>query len=105
MGANIRSLNEGTDSLRKIASDITNTATDFHREFGALYGVIEGDLPPIWDGTGSKEFQSVASGAKPKFEQLFDLMNEYSSQLIKAADVYDSQAEDVKSATNNITFE
>ncbi len=105
MAANIRSLNEGTDSLRKIASDITNTATDFYKEFGALYNVIEGDLPPLWDGTGSKEFQSVAAGVKPKFEQLFGLMNEYSSQIIKAADAYDSQTEDIKNETSSITFE
>ncbi|OPZ21399.1 MAG: hypothetical protein BWZ04_01022 [Firmicutes bacterium ADurb.BinA205] len=102
---NIRNLSEGTYALRQDATQISNIATEFFKEYEAIYSVFDNELEASWIGSGEKEFAANTEATKPKFKALYDLMNEYSEQLIKIADAYDSQAQEVANAANSISFD
>ena len=102
---NIRNLTDGTDALRQGAAQISNIATDFFKEYEAIYSVFDNELEASWIGSGAKEFAANTEATKPKFKALYDLMNEYSEQLIKIADAYESQAQEVANAVNSISFD
>lgn len=102
---NIRNLTDGTDALRQGAAQISNIATDFFKEYEAIYSVFDNELEASWIGSGAKEFAANTEATKPKFKALYDLMNEYSEQLIKITDAYESQAQEVANAMNSISFD
>lgn len=102
---NIRNLTDGTDALRQGAAQISNIATDFFKEYEAIYSVFDNELEASWIGSGAKEFAANTEATKPKFKALYDLMNEYSEQLIKITDAYESQAQEVANAANSISFD
>lgn len=103
--ANLRSLSGGTDELRSIASKISDSATEFFKEYEAIYSLYDNELKSSWIGSGDKAFRTNTDAVKPKFEQLRELMNDYSAALINAADSYDSQEADIIAAASTISFE
>lgn len=103
--ANVRGLSNGTDELRSSASKLSNLATEFYKEYEAIYSLYDNELKSSWIGSGDKEFRANVENMKPNFEKLHELINEYSSQLINVADSYDSQEQDIRAAVSNITFE
>ena len=105
MAGNIRTLSEGTDKLRTVAGKMSSIATDFFKEYEDIYKLYEGELSQAWIGSGIDVFMTNVNAMKPNFTALYNLINDYSAQLISSADAYDSQENDIKNATSNITFE
>ncbi len=105
MAGNTRTLTAGTDQLRTIAAKMSSIGTDFFKEYEAIYSLYDNELSEAWVGSGIDAFKQNVETIKPNFKKLYDLINDYSSQLVSAADAYDSQESDIKAATSNITFE
>ena len=101
----IRHLNAGTDELRKSASTINNLSTDIFKNYEAIVTLVDSELSDVWQGSGIDAFKAAIEGIKPAFNQLHELMNEYSEMLTNTATSYDSQEQELKSAAAGIKFE
>lgn len=91
----IRRLEQGTDSLRATSNNITNSATEFFNAYTGMYSEIDSNLRNIWVGADSDAFSTSVHEVEPKFQQMYELLQEFSQFLIQTADAYDQQQEDV----------
>ncbi|MBP1566011.1 MAG: WXG100 family type VII secretion target [Oscillospiraceae bacterium] len=102
---NNRLLTQGTGALNTAASNIRNLAENFLDRYTAFFKEVEGDLSTNWVGSGSKEFIDKVTEMRPKYQQMYQLMNEYAAFIDHTAKLYDEQADTIASGAKGLSFE
>ena len=65
-----------------------------------LDGMINNDLPEIWQGSGSEAYITRYQGLAPSFKAIEDLINDVAQGLIANANYYEQADADAASANN-----
>lgn len=91
----VRELEHGTDALRRISNRIADSAAEFLDTQEQMYSFINEDIRNVWRGEVCELFMCRLQNAEPKFKQMYKLLMKYSHYLVRTADEYDQQQEDV----------
>ena len=102
---NNRSLTQGTGALRTAASNIRNQAEQFLDRYTAFFKEVEGDLSTNWVGSGSREFIDKVTEMRPKYHEMYLLMNKYAAFIEGTASSYEDQADAIASGAKGLSFE
>lgn len=105
MKDNRRILTQGVESLRSSSVKVQNQAENFLTRYTKFFQVIEGDLSTNWQGSGSQEFREKANEMRPKYQQMYEIINQYAFFISQTADAYEQQAQDIANEAKALSFE
>ncbi|MBE6842051.1 MAG: hypothetical protein E7510_04375 [Ruminococcus sp.] len=105
MKDNSRSLVQGIGALNTASSNIRNQSEHFLTKYTAFFKEVEGNLSTNWVGSGSKEFIEKVNEMRPKYQEMYNLMNTYAFFLNQTADAYEEQAQDIANEAKSLVFE
>ncbi|MDE6102160.1 MAG: hypothetical protein K2F73_04220 [Ruminococcus sp.] len=87
-------LPEGPDPVLQVAADIGNLGNDFFQKYSDLYKLVENELANCWKGKDYDAFKMKVSDEKPRFDEMRDIINEYSTTLRNAINAHVERMED-----------
>lgn len=103
--ANTIRYSEGTDTIVTTAAKVDSYNDDFYSEYTAFYSVVEGDLMNNWKGEDSDTFRQRANDVRPFFDQMREIISEYSTFLRNTANAHEARMADSKDqVTSKCTF-
>jgi hypothetical protein len=89
------------EDVRSKAEVFRSTGVDRYNELRQyLDNMINGELPEIWQGSGSEAYISRYQSLAPSFKAIEDLINDVAQGLIANANYYEQADADAASANN-----
>lgn len=93
-------LTEGTEALRATATKLDTLNDDFFSKYSKFYSIIDSELRMNWKGDDSDAFYRQAQNAKVYFEEMREILTEYSAFLRNTANSNDAREEDSRAQAN-----
>ncbi len=84
-------------NLRNAARDVEVMATNYKRQYGELFGLVETFTSTDYQGKDAKEFCEKVRDFEDDFIKMKDLMDEYARFLRKAAEDYERNQDNLRS--------
>ena len=85
-----------TEELRKAASNVDSYASEYEKEYMALFQDVETLTTTDYTGDDATAFRNQVEGFREDFAKMRQLMKEYADYLRQAADVYDNTRDNVE---------
>ena len=87
--------------LKSTAGKVDAQAAEYRKEFAQLYADVDA-MKAAWQGVDNQAFTAQIEGFRPEFEKMAKLMDEYSSFLKQAAEVYQSTQDQIAAAAKKL---
>ena len=88
---------EGTDAVVTKAGKIDTGNDEFYAEYTKFFSIIDGELICNWKGEDADKFYQETKSIKPFFEQMNEIISEYSVCFRNSANAHKSRMEESKS--------
>ena len=89
-------LPEGPEPVLSAATDISHLADDFYGCFTKLQQLVENDLSSAFQGVDYEAFKTKVENEKTRFDEMRDILVEYSSKLTSEVNAHVQRQEDSK---------
>lgn len=90
-----------TEGLRSLSKKISNASDVIKREFNKLYSIVE-EINSGWDDESSSTFVARIKDYKPSFDELTEVINNYSITTEKTAAEYENTIKNITSIAGKI---
>jgi len=83
------------EMMNAMAKEIDSKIQEWNAAVQQIY-TLSAEMDAMWDGLANDSFNVVLNEDRPKFENLSNMMTEYSSAIQQAAATYIAGEEEVK---------
>ena len=88
--------------LHNASAQISNLAGEYQSEYEALFREIR-EMQGKWDGQDNQAYTKQVGEFKDDFNNMYELMDQYSNYLKSTAKAYADTQENIKSAATTLT--